>query len=211
MKVPVLLPKIFDYPFTYESGTIKSLKPGDLVAVPFGKEIEIGVVWDKIQKTLKKIKLKKIEKKLDKISINKNLIDYINWFSIYNFAPKGLVLKMCLGEKKNIFTIEKKIIQNGLKEKKKFALNNEQENSFKDLESFGKNFNVSVLQGVTGSGKTLVYFKRIKEIINQNKQALVLLPEIFLTNQFKNRFIEFFGFEPAIWHSKITPKNKRKI
>ncbi len=211
MKVPVLLPKIFDYPFTYESGTIKSLKPGDLVAVPFGKEIEIGVVWDKIQKTLKKIKLKKIEKKLDKISINKNLIDYINWFSIYNFAPKGLVLKMCLGEKKNIFTIEKKIIQNGLKEKKKFALNNEQENSFKDLESFGKNFNVSVLQGVTGSGKTLVYFKRIKEIINQNKQALVLLPEIFLTNQFKNRFIEFFGFEPAIWHSKITPKNKRRI
>tara|TARA_B100000579_G_scaffold433037_1_gene451050 strand:+ start:6 stop:1685 length:1680 start_codon:yes stop_codon:yes gene_type:complete len=118
---------------------------------------------------------------------------------------------MCLGEKKNIFTIEKKIIQNGLKEKKKFALNNEQENSFKDLESFGKSFNVSVLQGVTGSGKTLVYFKRIKEIINQNKQALVLLPEIFLTNQFKNRFIEFFGFEPAIWHSKITPKNKRRI
>ena len=50
MKVPVLLPKIFDYPFTYESGAIKSLKPGDFVAVPFGKEIEIGVVWDKIQK-----------------------------------------------------------------------------------------------------------------------------------------------------------------
>ena len=40
---------------------------------------------------------------------------------------------------------------------------------------------------------------------------MVLLPEIFLTNQFKSRFEDFFGFSPAIWHSKITPKNKRII
>jgi primosomal protein N'' len=40
---------------------------------------------------------------------------------------------------------------------------------------------------------------------------LVLLPEIFLTNEFKSRFSDFFGFEPAIWHSKISPKNKRII
>ena len=50
-----------------------------------------------------------------------------------------------------------------------------------------------------------------KKIIDKNKQALVLLPEIFLTNEFKSRFEDFFGFEPAIWHSKITPKNKRII
>ena len=68
-----------------------------------------------------------------------------------------------------------------------------------------------MLQGITGSGKTLVYFARIKEIINKKKQALVLLPEIFLTNQFKDRFQEYFGFEPAIWHSGITPKNKKEI
>ena len=72
-------------------------------------------------------------------------------------------------------------------------------------------FDVSVLQGTTGSGKTLVYFERIKKIIKKNNQALVLLPEIFLTNDFKSRFEEFFGFEPAIWHSKITPKQKRII
>ena len=46
--------------------------------------------------------------------------------------------------------------------------------------------------------------------MKENKQALVLLPEIFLTNQFKDRFNEFFGFEPYIWHSKITPKNKKE-
>ena len=70
---------------------------------------------------------------------------------------------------------------------------------------------MSVLQGITGSGKTLVYFERIKKVISENKQALVLLPEIFLTNQFKSRFEDFFGFAPAVWHSKITPKNKRII
>ena len=67
------------------------------------------------------------------------------------------------------------------------------------------------MQGTTGSGKTLVYFERIKKIIEENKQALVLLPEIFLTNQFQSRFEEFFGFSPAVWHSRITPKNKRII
>ena len=48
-------------------------------------------------------------------------------------------------------------------------------------------------------------------MIKNNKQALILLPEIFLTNQFKDRFSEYFGFEPDIWHSKITPKKKKII
>ena len=44
------------------------------------------------------------------------------------------------------------------------------------------------------------------DIVEKNNQALILLPEIFLTNDFKSRFEDFFGFEPAIWHSKISPK-----
>ena len=83
--------------------------------------------------------------------------------------------------------------------------------AFDYLDLVNDKFDVSVLQGTTGSGKTLVYFERVKKIINKNKQALVLLPEIFLTNEFKSRFEDFFGYEPAIWHSKITPKNKRII
>ena len=63
MKVPVLVPKIFNFPFTYESGLIKDLKPGDIVIVPFGKNKEIGVIWDKIQPSLKKFKIRKVEKK----------------------------------------------------------------------------------------------------------------------------------------------------
>ena len=74
------------------------------------------------------------------------------------------------------------------------------------IKSIGKNYNVTVLEGVAGSGKTLVYFERIKDFINKGFQALILLPEIALTNQFSRRFKEFFGAEPAIWHSGTTTK-----
>ena len=53
MKVPILLPNIFDHPFTYESGKI-DLKLGDYVTIPFGKAKSTGVVWDKFEKEKKK-------------------------------------------------------------------------------------------------------------------------------------------------------------
>ena len=211
MKVPVLIPKIFNYPFTYSSTLKSKLKQGDIVVVPFGKNLEIGVVWDKLHETEKKIKFKEIQKRVENFSINKSLIKFINWFSMYNLASKGKVLKMCLGNEKNILIIKDKILSDKFSKKIIFNLNKEQKKALSDLKNFGDKFSVSVLQGITGSGKTLVYFERIKELINSNKQALVLLPEIFLTNQFKERFLEYFGFEPNIWHSKITPKNKKII
>ena len=91
-----------------------------------------------------------------------------------------------------------------------YKLNTEQKNALNDLISLGDKFNVSVLLGITGSGKTIVYFERIRKLIEDNKQALILLPEIFLTTQFKNRFKLFFGYEPAIWHSKISINKKKK-
>ena len=210
MKVPVLVPKIFNFPLTYDSGSLKNLIPGDLVRVPFGKSEEIGVVWDKIQPSKKKFKIKKIKEKIYNFKINKNLIRFINWFSAYNLVSKGMVLKMCLGDKKNTTKIEENVREK-LNNKSKFTLNKDQKRSHEDLRKFGNTFNVSLLQGVTGSGKTLVYFERIREILDSGKQVLILLPEIFLTNQFKGRFEEFFGFLPAIWHSKIGIKSKRKI
>ena len=70
-------------------------------------------------------------------------------------------------------------------------------------------FRVHVLQGTTGSGKTMVYFEALKEIINKGFQGLILLPEIGLTGQFEKKFKEFFGFTPAVWHSGITKKRKK--
>ena len=213
MEVPVLLPKVFNYPFTYsnDSKKIKNLNQGDIVIVPFGKKKEIGVVWDKINHTEKKFKLKKIEKKISNAGLNKKIIKFINWFSTYNIVPKGLILKMCLGNLKNFDVKKKKQIIKAKIKTTKYVLNNEQKNALENLISSGNKFNVSVLQGITGSGKTLVYFERINRLIQENKQALILIPEIFLTTQFKNRFKLFFGFEPAIWHSKIGINKKKSI
>ena len=211
MKLQVLLPKVFNFTFTYFHDPKKNYKIGDIVEVPFGSKKEIGVIWTGSSTVGKKIKIKVINKKIENYCLDKKLIDFIEWFSMYNMVPRGLVLKMCIGGSENYFKKINEDIKNKVINSKRYKLNKEQQNALNYLEKNSHNFNVSVLQGTTGSGKTLVYFERIKKVILNNKQALVLLPEIFLTNQFKTRFKEFFGFEPAVWHSKITPKNKRII
>ncbi|WP_420412447.1 primosomal protein N' [Roseibium sp.] len=78
-------------------------------------------------------------------------------------------------------------------------------------DSFDKGAAVTLIDGVTGSGKTEVYFEAIAEALKRNKQALVLLPEIALTEQFLRRFEQRFGVYPAEWHSEITPKNRARV
>ena len=210
MKVPVLIPRIFDHPHTYSSGKFGELKPGTIVQVPFGKEKEVGVIWDRTEETKRKFKVKTILEKKP-FSLNEKLIKFINWFSVYNLVPKGMVLKMFLGDKSFFSKKEKFTSKTILLNRSRFILNDNQKKCLKDINNFGNKFNVTLLQGITGSGKTIVYFEKIKEIIEKNKQALVLLPEIFLTNQFNQRFEDYFGFKPAIWHSKITKKQRRVI
>ena len=95
MKFPILLPNIFNYPFTYESDF--QLKIGDFVEVPFGKSKSIGVVWNEFEKRSNKhFKTKKIIKKLDIPTLKKNIIEFLNWFSDYNIVPKGMALKLVL-------------------------------------------------------------------------------------------------------------------
>ena len=209
MKVPVLIPRIFDHPHTYFSKKFGKLKTGSIVSVPFGKDEEIGVVWDKEENTNKNFKLKDIKEKKS-VSLSDNLVKFVNWFSLYNLAPKGMVLKMCLGDE-SFFSKKKETFDKSLKIKKNFILNDEQKKCLKDINNLGNKFSTTLLQGITGSGKTIVYFEKIKENILRGKQSLVLLPEIFLTNQFNQRFEDYFGFKPAIWHSQITKKNKRII
>ncbi len=208
MKSQVLLPKIFNFPFTYNS-RIES-KIGNLVEVPFGSKKEIGVIWKNNYSEPENIKIKYINKKTE-YSIDRKLIDFIEWFSTYNMVPIGLVLKMVIGGSDKFIKNKDRFLEIKKTKTREFRLNDEQISALKFLEKVNNKFSVSVLQGTTGSGKTLVYFERIKKIIKKNHQVLVLLPEIFLTNEFKSRFEEFFGFEPSIWHSKITPKQKRII
>ena len=65
-------------------------------------------------------------------------------------------------------------------------------------------FHVALLDGVTGSGKTEVYFEAVAETVRRGRQSLILMPEIALTGQFLDRFAQRFGVRPLEWHA-ITP------
>ena len=214
MKIAVLFPKIFDYPFTYRSEISESLKPGDFVKASFGTQEITGVIWPNEQKTEKKFKIKKISKKIKIKNLNLTMIKFINWFSKYNLVPLGMALKMCLLNKDVVeknFDEEFNKFKINSNNNKKILLNREQKKSLSFIRSVGSNYSVNVLEGVTGSGKTLVYFKRIKDFVDKGLQGLILLPEIALTNQFSRRFEEFFGAPPAIWHSGTSKKKKSVI
>ncbi len=72
-------------------------------------------------------------------------------------------------------------------------------------------FSVSLLDGVTGSGKTEVYFEAVAKAIEQGRQVLILLPEIALTQQFLDRFHDRFGAKPAEWHSDLAPRTRERV
>jgi primosomal protein N' (replication factor Y) len=72
-----------------------------------------------------------------------------------------------------------------------------------------ESFQAALLDGVTGAGKTETYFEAVAEALRQDKQVLILLPEIALSNAFLERFKARFGCAPALWHSHLT-KAQRK-
>jgi primosomal protein N' (replication factor Y) (superfamily II helicase) len=91
------------------------------------------------------------------------------------------------------------------------SLNDDQRDAAASLASaIGKGFDPVLLDGVTGSGKTEVYFEAIAEIIRRGKQTLILMPEIALTGQFLDRFAERFGVRPIEWHSELTPRTRQR-
>jgi primosomal protein N' (replication factor Y) len=75
----------------------------------------------------------------------------------------------------------------------------------------GGGFSVTLIDGITGSGKTEVYFEAIAAALKVGKQVLILLPEIALTHAFLERFQDRFGAKPGEWHSDLAPKVREKV
>lgn len=97
-------------------------------------------------------------------------------------------------------------------EKNKLKLSGAQKKATEMLQKKVKKggYSTTLLDGVTGSGKTEVYFEAIREALLEEEQALILLPEIVLTTQLMERFKKRFGFTPVQWHSALTPKQRRE-
>jgi len=72
-------------------------------------------------------------------------------------------------------------------------------------------FSVTLLDGVTGAGKTEVYFEAVAETLRRGRQALILLPEIALTGAFLDRFAARFGSRPCEWHSEVGAKARERV
>ena len=131
----------------------------------------------------------------------------------YNIIPKGMALKLVLLSSNAIEKFQQEVFKtfNTNIRASTIKLSEEQKRSLKKMNISNQKFRVHVLQGTTGSGKTIVYFSALKEIIKKDFQGLILLPEIGLTSQFEKKFIEFFGIVPAVWHSGISKKKKEII
>tara|TARA_Y100000996_G_scaffold415187_1_gene408635 strand:- start:4219 stop:6414 length:2196 start_codon:yes stop_codon:yes gene_type:complete len=75
----------------------------------------------------------------------------------------------------------------------------------------GKNqYKGFLIHGIPGSGKTEIYIKLAQETIKKGKNVIILIPEIILTTQMKDRFLKYFGNSVAVWHSKMTSSEKKK-
>ena len=125
----------------------------------------------------------------------------------YNLSKKDW-LKLL--EEKKISQTTDSFIFDGMAQN--ISLNPDQENIFKSLQINKNNdFQVHLIDGVTGSGKTELYLKAVESNLVRGNQSLILLPEIALTEEWSRRFFKYFGCRPFIWHSKQSKIQKARI
>lgn len=117
--------------------------------------------------------------------------------------------------KNEIFIQEEKevsrIIQDDLQTNDASPLSTQQEKALVDIKQHFLEEKVTVLEGVTGSGKTHIYIKLIEEVISKGKQVLYLLPEIALTAQLVLRLQKYFGNKISVYHSKFNDQERVEI
>lgn len=196
-------------PYDYKADA--ALTPGQFVYAPFGRKKTLGVVWDTSpDETFPTHKVKAIDEALAMPALPSETIAFVNWVAKYTLSPMGAVLKMALIPESE--KISKKPLVFGLPDgaHQTIAFSDEQQGAVTQLnDKIDNGFSVSLLDGVTGSGKTEVYFEAISKALQTDRQILVLLPEIILTAAWLERFEKRFGTRPALWHSSITPKQRR--
>jgi primosomal protein N' (replication factor Y) len=96
-------------------------------------------------------------------------------------------------------------------ENKELLLSQPQQKAFSDIKQSFENKEVTLLHGITASGKTEIYIRLIEEFLSQQKQILYLLPEIALTTQLVSRLTAYFGNKVAVFHSKYTNNERVEV
>ncbi|RYD53646.1 MAG: primosomal protein N' [Sphingobacteriales bacterium] len=116
---------------------------------------------------------------------------------------------------KGIFDIEEipvdRLARNTTGTLKDITFTPAQQQAYADLEAGLAQKPIALLHGVTGSGKTLLYIRKIREVLAQGKQAILLLPEIGLTTQLVSRLYAYFGEELGVYHSRFSDNERVEI
>jgi len=208
--------KVFDYLVPKEIEG--SLKEGHWVKVPFGKRQISGIVFKIKANSEKKLKLKEIlEIKINTPVLDKERIDFCHWLAKKYFYPLGQSADVMLPSyvsKASPNILKKEIAASSsvnfpLPNETSLELNPEQKAAFEGINK-EKTHKINMLWGITGSGKTEVYLRLIKEKINEGKSCLVLVPEISLTPQLVERFEKIFPKRLFAFHSSLKNTLLRK-
>lgn len=209
-KFLVLIPTNIKTPLSYAT-VDETISVGDFVFVPLRKKVTIGVIWEEVQDAFYNYEIKDIIDKIPNFHLDQNTRDFIDRFSAENLSVKGLILKMMLGP----FIKRHKIILKKISQEKNVLSDNihiEAKSLSKEQQDvFDRIVNsrcVSVLDGITGSGKTELYLQIAKKIVDDGGQVLILLPEILLTTQIIERAIAIMGHNLHSWHSNVKQKDK---
>lgn len=210
--LPVPLKKNFDYLAPRE---LETLTPGSRLLVPFGKQKLVGIlVGQRDKSSIASSRLKFILDVVDQHhdpAITSDVFNLCQFASDYYQHTLGEVfeaaLPLHLRQGKTIPLVELEPCVN-LNFKKDFVLNNEQQIAINLIQDKTNQFQCFLLEGITGSGKTEVYFHAIEDVLSQKKQCLILVPEIGLTPQICDRLKQRFETTIAVIHSGLSDKER---
>ena len=200
--------------FTYECK--ESIQVGSRVLVEFRKKKVVGHIAKEVLKkpNFRTIQISEI---LDEEPIfNSNDIEILFWLADYYQHPIGEVFDTFCPPilrkpvKRNIHSRNIQPEYKTFSNDKKITLNKEQTESLRILNKLD-GFDPCLLYGVTGSGKTEIYLRLTDTYLSQGKSVLILVPEISLTPQLEDRFINRFGDNIGIYHSRKTAKQRYDI
>ncbi|MBV66899.1 MAG: primosomal protein N' [Candidatus Marinimicrobia bacterium] len=178
----------------------KDYSPQKILYIELTSNIDINIL--KLSKNQKIVMdFLQTEKKSVLASTIKNIVPN-PYYTINALEKKQLIKKIYLED--NVGEIHSQKI--------KITLSKKQKDIFDTIlpsikKSINKNF---LIHGIPGSGKTEIYVKLAQEVIKSGKNVMILIPEIILTAQMQKRFIQYFGNHIAMWHSKMTNKEKQQ-
>lgn len=210
--IQVLLPLPIGNGYDYLAPDDMTLAEGALVEVPLGSKFALGVVWGSGSGTVPVGKLKPVGQALQVPPLPKVTREFVDWVARYTVNAPGMVLKMVLGARWRVLTAKDKLdYPLPDPDSHQPQLSEKQQEAAKQLVAnvVAEKFVVSLLDGVTGSGKTEVYCEAIAAALRKGKQVLVMLPEIAMTASLINRLTTRFGVRPTEWHSELSDKQRR--